>query len=207
MEIMEGFLREAALTGDPAKVATVKPILKAKFANAPSCKPWIVDVDGKSYAQAEEYCTRAARFLGGDAAAFDGQFQTFQGHSYLWCNQWQTFDEAKAFAAKLGGHVVTITSEEENDFIIQQLEAGTFKRDCTLGLERTGEGRMAWKWVTGEPLEYHNWGPESGAGADGAVFVQEKGQWLWFHHSRGNVRPFIIEWDTPTPQPPLAAAQ
>lgn len=205
MQIMERFLREAALTGDPAKVATVKPILTAKFANAPSCKPWIVDMGGKSYAQAEEYCIRAARFLGGDAAAFDGQFQTFKGHSYLWCNQWQTFDEAKAFAAKLGGHVVTITSKEETDFLIQQMEAGVFPKNFMLGLERIASGRMGWKWVTGEPLAYHNWGPESGSLGDRAVFVQDKGRWVWYHNSKESPAPFIIEWDTPTPQPPAAA--
>jgi len=199
--ILSRFFREAALTGQPAKVQEVKEALSKKLAGFPAFKGWLDTLNSATKANIDS-SMNVARFIGGDATAFDGQFQAFKDHAYLFWPEGLTLDESNEFAAKIGGHLVTITSKEENDFIIQQMETGAFKKDSTLGLERVGPGRMAWKWVTGEPLEYHNWGPESGAGSDAAVFVQHKGQWLWFHQSKSNLHPFIIEWDTPTPQPP-----
>jgi serine/threonine protein kinase/formylglycine-generating enzyme required for sulfatase activity len=196
-------LRDAALTGDPAKVAEVKQTLMAKFADTPSLKLWAAALNEKSVIQSLDSCARAARLISGDATTFEGQFHTFQGHAYLWWDQKLTLDDAISFAVKLGGHVVTITTKEENDFIIQQTEAGVFQRNFTLGMERTGPGRITWRWVTGEPLEYHNWRPDAGIGSDAAVFIQDKGQWVWLHFSKTDRRPFIIEWDTPTPQPPV----
>jgi len=199
--ILSRFFHEAALTGQPAKVQEVKEALSKKLAGFPAFKGWLDTLNSAAKTNID-LSMIVARFIGGDATAFNGQFKAFNGHSYLFWPEVSSLVEAREFAAKLGGHLVTITSKEENDFIIQQMEAGVFRKDCALGLERTGSGRMAWRWVTGEPLEYHNWGPESGFGGTNAVFVQEKGQWLWFHGSDG-FHPFIIEWDTPTPQPPV----
>ncbi len=196
------FFREAALTGQPAKVQEVKETLSKKLAAFPAFKGWLNALNSATNTNID-LCMIAARFIGGDATAFDGQFQVFAGHSYLFWPEWLSFDEAKELSARLGGHLATITSKEENEFIIQQMEVGVFQRNFTLGLERTGKGRMDWRWVTGEPLAYHNWGPESGMGGDCANFVYEKSQWVWFHGSMNVGGRFIIEWDTPTPQPPV----
>jgi tetratricopeptide (TPR) repeat protein len=66
-----------------------------------------------------------------------------------------TWVEAKAFCEVLGGHLATVTTPEENEFVYR------FMRSCGyltayFGLsdeKRTGN----WVWVTGEPYVYKNW--------------------------------------------------
>lgn len=52
------------------------------------------------------------------------------------------------------GYLVTITSQEENDFIINNL-GGEAIRNKWLGGFETSEG--VWNWVTGEEWKYTNW--------------------------------------------------
>ena len=72
----------------------------------------------------------------------------------------KTWEDAQAFCTKLGGHLVTITSEAERDFVRDSLlEGDKFSRnfywlggknvDTTLG--------GSFDWVTGEPTDYTNW--------------------------------------------------
>ena len=75
------------------------------------------------------------------------QYQIFKG-----VPKWR---QAQVFCELLGGHLATLTTAEENDFVYG------FMRDCGyltayFGLSdeaRTGD----WIWVTGEPFEYTNW--------------------------------------------------
>ena len=168
------FFREAAMSGRPAKVQEVKEALSRKLAGLAAFQGWLQTLNGDRMKPVIESSKAVARFVAGDTTALNGQFQVFAGHSYLSWPEGLTLEEARDFAPKLGGHMITITSKEENDFIVQQMEKGGIMKDCRLGLERVGPGRMGWKWVTGEPLAYHNWGPESGALGDAAVFVHDK---------------------------------
>jgi hypothetical protein len=75
------------------------------------------------------------------------------GHVYQRGNEPMTWHEAKAYCENLGGHLATISSAEENEFLYQ-----TFARDqaCWLGATREERSRQ-WRWVTGEPMNYTNW--------------------------------------------------
>src|SRR5690242_18695760 len=60
----------------------------------------------------------------------------------------------------LKGHLVTITSPEENDFIINHL-GGDLVRNKWTGayqLHKNSEPGGGWAWVTGEAWTYANWG-------------------------------------------------
>ena len=61
-----------------------------------------------------------------------------------------TWDDAKAFCEKLGGHLVTITSQLEHDFVSSLFEGGCW---CWIGMNTTEQGSA---WVTGEPVTYTN---------------------------------------------------
>ena len=74
----------------------------------------------------------------------------FRKNRYLFIPKFMRWGEAKAFCEKLGGHLVTITSQEEDEFV-----ASLFKGWCWfwMGLE---VGERGPEWVTGEPFSYKN---------------------------------------------------
>lgn len=77
----------------------------------------------------------------------------FNGHLYKIYEQSMTWIDAKAQCENMGGHLVTITSQEEQDFLnsLVQDKANLF----WIGLHLNQE---TWEWITGESLSYTNWG-------------------------------------------------
>ena len=77
-------------------------------------------------------------------------------------NKYQVFDnslswnEAEAYCESLGGHLATITSEEEQKFINENLLPVGTKNTYFIGLSRSTSDN-AWEWITGETFEYENW--------------------------------------------------
>ena len=122
------------------------------------------------------------------------QYQIFKGVP--------TWRQAQVFCELLGGHLATLTTAEENDFVYG------FMRDCGyltayFGLSdeaRTGD----WIWVTGEPFEYTNWHrnepSRSAKERYGMYFYKHlDGTWNDSHfYEYAEVDPgcsFICEWD------------
>lgn len=77
----------------------------------------------------------------------------FNGHYYQVYDEGMTWTEAKAYCESLGGHLVTITSEEEQKFVNSMLGKAT-KNSYWLGAEVV-DNKFA--WVTGEDFSYTNW--------------------------------------------------
>ena len=95
-----------------------------------------------------------------------GEIETateYGGHHYKIYNDPMSWTEAKGKCEENGGHLVTITSADEQAFIRGQLESdGLQKQHYWLGgtdLENEG----TWSWITGEPFTYTNWDPGDGA--------------------------------------------
>ena len=72
----------------------------------------------------------------------------FGGHSYLYLQQPLSAQEAEQFCAKLGGHLVTITSEEENAFLKEVVPAET---SCRIGMV-VSDAKP--RWLTGEAVRF-----------------------------------------------------
>lgn len=72
------------------------------------------------------------------------------GHTYVLYDIGVTWHEAKELCEELGGHLVTITSAEEQALIEQLISYGE-KKQYWIGLD-THVG-----WVTGEAISYTNW--------------------------------------------------
>ena len=123
-------------------------------------------------------------------------------HRYQIFKGVRTWVEAKVFCEVLGGHLATLATAEENDFVYG------FMRECGyltayFGLsdeKRTGD----WIWVTGEPLAFTNWhrGEPSRSGREryGMYFYKHTdGTWNDSHfYEDAEVDPgcsFICEWD------------
>ncbi len=78
------------------------------------------------------------------------------GHRYVRTPEPCLWAEAVAWAQSLGGHLVTISSQAENDWVWPTF--GGPDHDLWMGLsDFAEEGR--WVWTSGEPVTYTNWDP------------------------------------------------
>ena len=112
------------------------------------------------------------------------------GHLYERYDYIMTWKEAKAFCEDRGGYLVTITSQNEMDVILD----GKLLDDTRRGLYFIGATDEAqegvWEWVSGEPFGYSNWDldypePNNDEGEEYAVMVaidyppnKTKGEWV-----------------------------
>jgi hypothetical protein len=85
------------------------------------------------------------------------------GHKYQVFNVGGlTWFSANSFALEVGGHLATITSAEENQFITSVLNLepnneGLFYWVGGVQPLDSVEPEGGWTWVTGEPFSYSNW--------------------------------------------------
>lgn len=64
-----------------------------------------------------------------------------------------SWTEAKEYCENLGGHLVTITSQYENDIVMDLIKTGNKESYWTGGILQEGK----WKWCNGEYFEYSSW--------------------------------------------------
>ena len=128
-----------------------------------------------------------------------------------------TWAEAKEYCENIGGHLVTITSEDEQNFIWSLIQSGK-KQIYFIGLHRkklydTSANVNEWAWVTGEdclvlgePEGYNNWDtlePNNYQGREyyGMMYnyLGVIGRWNDTFDNAGNLgtRGFICEFDNP----------
>ncbi len=83
---------------------------------------------------------------------------TFNGHSYKVINEGLTWSDANAACVKLGGHLATITSKEENEFVKSLIASdGPGRKNYWLGGHKNSKGTI--NWVTGEKVSFTSWAP------------------------------------------------
>ena len=79
-------------------------------------------------------------------------------HRYQLFNESRaSWTDAKRYCEELGGHLVTINSEEELNYIKQLILNDGHKKTYYIGLYRDLKDNKMWRWVTDEPLEFTNW--------------------------------------------------
>jgi len=142
--------------------------------------------------------------------------QTFGGHRYQFVPGSVSWTEAKARAETMGGHLVTITSQAENDWIVTAFGDQLVGTDALwLGGVRDAEA-SGWRWITGEPFAYTNWRPEQPNSKRFPAFImhdlnrtdgKEPG-WGDRDHSDQTAsrltKGFLVEWDSPAAPPVIA---
>jgi formylglycine-generating enzyme required for sulfatase activity len=120
----------------------------------------------------------------------------FAGHWYKGYEQGVIWRDAKAFCERQGGHLATITSKEENDFIAGLLP--TKNSYYWIGFtDEEQEGR--WEWVTGEPVTFKVWAegePNNAGGIENhAMLSPAGGTWIDKHEVPFF---FVCEWEPGT---------
>lgn len=89
-----------------------------------------------------------------------GSTLEFGGHRYqLMTDTSLTWNEARIKAEEMGGHLVAISSQEEEKWI-RKVFVPQLKPGLMFWMGGTNEGKPGkWKWVTGETVNFFNWLP------------------------------------------------
>ena len=121
---------------------------------------------------------------------------TFNGHTYEYYNQQMNWNQAYKFCEKKGGHLVTVTSQEENDFIVNLAGDSSY---LWIG-GRTGD-KNTWYWITGESFEYKNWSEGEPNDTDGKedaleIYLPKTGHnGEWNDTDNSHCSAFICEYE------------
>ena len=102
---------------------------------------------------------------------------TFNGSTYMFVGSSNRWSEAQAIAASVGGHLLRIESQAENDFIMQ-----SFWNDQAIFLDASDAATEGlFTYSDGRPLTYDNWRPGEpnnyGGIQDYARIADDQGRW------------------------------
>ena len=126
-----------------------------------------------------------------DAVLIPEGASKYKGNLYYIFDDSLTWKEAKNACESRGGHLVTISDDEEFSFIKEMIRsnAGTNKFHFWAGgTDEDNEG--TWTWVTGEKWEYTCWEPGQPNNADGNSTGDQDYLEIW--HIPGNAD---IQWN------------
>ena len=119
------------------------------------------------------------------------------GHFYYAPKEALLWDDAKEACEKMGGHLVTISSQAENDFVRDVMISEGRAGYLTLGFS-DAEEETNWRWVTGEEVTFTAWrGGEPNNGlwwdAQNYAYMYDNGEWDdgWL-----NPQLYMCEWDS-----------
>jgi len=111
----------------------------------------------------------------------------YNGHSYYRSTGSMTWTDARQACINMGGHLVTVTTAAENNFIFNLWPSGW------IGLtDEVSEG--TWRWVTGEPYTWGNWnwGEPNNAGNEDYIQFVGNGQW---NDLPNTSLPYVLEFE------------
>lgn len=137
-------------------------------------------------------CRTALAFRRGNRNSLMQLAVPWEGHRYLYIPVPLTFGEAREAAEELGGHLVTITGENESRFVYSLLPD---RVGGWLGIDTSHEPL---RWLTGEPLTFKNF--NSRAGRSRPLPKYMVGGWgvhaSWYvATNEGMHAGLIVEWD------------
>ncbi|MDY6061204.1 MAG: DUF6273 domain-containing protein [Oscillospiraceae bacterium] len=128
---------------------------------------------------------------------------SFNGHTYQVLNESLSWSEAKESCEKSGGHLVTITSEEENEFVNNIFKASNAKGCWIGGYLQNDE----FKWVTNENFGFTDWyigEPNNYLNRDETCLIILSSTMKWYDFPNNadptgvnlNQIVYICEWDS-----------
>ncbi len=148
------------------------------------------------------------------AAQIPDDAVSFQGHRYMRYELAMTWTEAQHYCERLGGHLATITSEEEQNTIAALISLGQ-RNAYWLGANRLSG---SWEWITGEPMVYTHWHEDQpdGSGDYMDLFGPAQTEWTSTYWDdtgdagddtggfTSEVIGFVCEWEEAEPAPALS---
>ena len=138
------------------------------------------------------------------------QWSTFSGgngHWYEFIPVDQSWDAHHAIAMDHGAHMVTITSPSEGQFVEYVRDAansqgafhtGGYQDYSASDYSEPGGG---WRWITGEPFQYTNWGysdgdyqPNNEGGSQNRIGIRWQENEIWMDVNQTTLWYGMIEW-------------
>ena len=114
------------------------------------------------------------------------------GHKYLLFNDKYTWKDAKLICEYLGGHLVTITSDDENRVVVKMIMTYGEATDYWYGAtDIDSEG--TWKWVTGEPMTNTYWDTNEPNNAGIENYLALNSNYKWNDLGGTNIKGFVCE--------------
>ncbi len=185
------------------------PPPEAPAASIASAAIKVADYDATSEAQPKPVTSNAPAVPPAAAQPPPTGVISFGGHRYQFVpDKTLTWTQAKAAAEKMGGHLATITSKEENDWIASTVIA-KLERGLGSWIGGTNEGSLwKWRWITGEPFTFTAWGqsePQNTANEPAILFsYSDSGTLTWADikddatTTRDRRAGYLVEWDQDT---------
>ncbi|HUW35193.1 MAG TPA: protein kinase [Planctomycetota bacterium] len=197
-ELAEQMIRAGFEAAETAAEATY-----AIFGDDPLGKPG--DAFRSGFAHTLSFNQHLLDLQAADAAApIVRKLSTWSDHRYLGVPEYATWHGAKARCERLGGHLVSIASPQENAFIVKEftrpLAAGGRP---TLWLGATDDGHEGrWQWVNGEKWSFSPWikgTPDNHQGVEHFLQLLVTGNAPWWNDApAASTCLFVCEWDEPS---------
>jgi len=123
----------------------------------------------------------------------------WKGSFYLMVQRYTVWPEAVAYCEHLGGHLVTITSGDEQSFVGKLIKSGSGESSPLVWIGATdGDKEGEWKWITGEPWVFTAWAkgqPDDLRDAEDACHIGWADYRMeWYDTSQSNCIRFVCEW-------------
>ncbi|GHV43500.1 hypothetical protein FACS1894187_25800 [Synergistales bacterium] len=122
-----------------------------------------------------------------------GNIVYYGGHSYRLIEELTDWPIAMIRCELMGGHLWTITSEQEYQSVINQLKIHPQGRYWIGGTDAKREGQ--WEWITGEPLKFARWLGGRPDNADRENFLEIYSGHVWNDAKPHHEFHYICEWD------------
>ncbi len=128
----------------------------------------------------------------------------FNGHTYQFIDEEMTWEEARQACIDRGGHLVTVTSADEEEYLKGlYLHVNGDDKGGWIGAYSDGAyggDKNDWCWVTGEKWNYTNWDngePSNSRGTEWFVHFWKDMTWndVDNEDSRDSARGYVCEYD------------
>ena len=129
--------------------------------------------------------------------AIPAETLTFGGHRYLLVDSFGTWNEHRAKAEAMGGHLATINSPAELDWV-KNVILPQRNRQGRMAPRRKPTDKDAWTWITGEPFDRSLWVGKLSDNSDDSLVWNVDGSWGTVLANSQQARFYysLVEWDT-----------
>ena len=136
--------------------------------------------------------------------------EMYQGHSYKFIPKKESWNKAKVIAKEMGGYLASVTSDEENKFVVSLIKKASAERqdknpEVWIGLNNDNEEKQ-WKWESGEKYDYTSWWdgePNNWSNSESSVVINKQSMISPDSVGKWNDKPsdfktyFIVERNSP----------